>query len=498
MQALRLKGAAFAYGDASPLFDSVDLHLTPGWYGLVGPNGSGKSTLLRVLSGVLRPDAGLVRSDPPDASIVTCAQDVHDASDDLAALAERQDAGAYRLRATLGLDPATLSRWSSLSPGERKRWQIGAALAREPDVLLLDEPSNHLDAPARAWLLTALARFRGIGVVVSHDRALLGALTRATIRVHRGRVETTPGAYDDAKREWERGEREAQGNRDLLSSERDSAERQLGDARRARASAERSLSSKRTDPRDHDARSMARKGLVQRAEKSLARLVSSRHSALERASDRLASTEPAPRELGGPLFVDWEPAPRGRVLSAYARPSSAQATPSSHARSPSTSRATPASTSPVRTGPGRAPSSAPSSMAARSIPIASSSSRRTPRPRRTRHALDALRALDPGARGRVLSFVAALGVDPDRLLASRQPSPGEARKLRIATGLGRRVWALVLDEPTNHLDLPSVERLERALDRYPGALVVASHDESFARACRCETWRIEGGLVVRA
>src|SRR5262249_18277116 len=61
-----------------------------------------------------------------------------------------------------------------------------------------------------------------------------------------------------------------------------------------------------------------------------------------------------------------------------------------------------------------------------------------------------VRTLPPATRGRVLSIVAALGVDPDRLLASAQPSPGEARKASIALGLGQHAWALVLDEPTNH------------------------------------------------
>ncbi|MEE9280289.1 MAG: ATP-binding cassette domain-containing protein, partial [Myxococcota bacterium] len=104
--------------------------------------------------------------------------------------------------------------------------------------------------------------------------------------------------------------------------------------------------------------------------------------------------------------------------------------------------------------------------------------------------LNSLRSLGPAERGRVLGVTAALGVDPDRLLASRRPSPGEARKLKLAFGLGRQVWGLVLDEPTNHLDLPSIERLEAALVAYPGALVMVSHDEAFARRCTERVWAL--------
>ncbi len=90
----------------------------------------------------------------------------------------------------------------------------------------------------------------------------------------------------------------------------------------------------------------------------------------------------------------------------------------------------------------------------------------------------------------MLSVVAALGVDPEQLLASRKPSPGEARKLKLAFGLGRQVWGLVLDEPTNHLDLPSIERLEDALVAYPGALVMVTHDDSFAARCTERVWAL--------
>src|SRR5690606_36791624 len=99
-----------------------------------------------------------------------------------------------------------------------------------------------------------------------------------------------------------------------------------------------------------------------------------------------------------------------------------------------------------------------------------------------RWILDELRALPPAERGRALSLVAALGVDPGRLLASALPSPGEARKVLLASGLGRGVWLVALDEPTNHLDLPSIERLEAALGASPGALLLVTLDERFARA----------------
>jgi ATPase subunit of ABC transporter with duplicated ATPase domains len=112
----------------------------------------------------------------------------------------------------------------------------------------------------------------------------------------------------------------------------------------------------------------------------------------------------------------------------------------------------------------------------------------------------AVALLDAESRGRVLSLFASLGSDPERIArragGDTTLSPGEARKLALAFGLGRHAWALVLDEPTNHLDLPTIERLERALEAYPGCVVLVTHDDAFAEACTTSTidLRRSGGL----
>ena len=102
-----------------------------------------------------------------------------------------------------------------------------------------------------------------------------------------------------------------------------------------------------------------------------------------------------------------------------------------------------------------------------------------------------LRELPPDELGHVMQIVAALGTNPEQVLHEAVWSPGVCRKVALALGLARRVWLIALDEPTNHLDLPSIERLERALGAYGGALLMITHDVALARACCNEIWRID-------
>src|SRR5262249_25647136 len=153
MPRIRLDRVSFAFGGGDPVLSDVSLSLGPGWTGVVGANGAGKTTLVHLVAGVLAPTAGVIAREPAGARALVCAQ--RGAAPDAGVRARAREglADAGRWRAELALDPAALARWPTLSPGERKRWQLGAALAAEPDVLALDEPTNHVDADARALLV---------------------------------------------------------------------------------------------------------------------------------------------------------------------------------------------------------------------------------------------------------------------------------------------------------------------------------------------------------
>ncbi len=240
MLSLHLQNVSFSYSDRAPLFSGGTVHLTAGWTGLVGANGAGKTTLLRLLAGELMPRVGQVRLEPPAARIELCAQRVEDLTEALNEFADSWDGPAQRLRGRLRLDAQELERWPTLSPGERKRWQIGAALWHEPEVLLLDEPTNHLDAGARDLLSAALAGFRGVGLLVSHDRGLLDELTAATLRLEAGALRLWPAAYTQARELWLAEEQSRRDAYERCRREERKLKRRLADKRRLCSSASHS------------------------------------------------------------------------------------------------------------------------------------------------------------------------------------------------------------------------------------------------------------------
>jgi len=224
---------------------------------------------------------------------------------------------------------------------------------------------------------------------------------------------------------------------------------------------------------------------------SLGREVRKLHHRLERHAAR---SPEAPRDdLGCALFVDWVPAPRPTLLTLVADTLRAGDRPLLH-----DVRVVVPRDARIRVaGPnGAGKTTLLRALAASASPAAPILWLPQELSATAGQALLAeTRALDRATRGRVLTIVAGLGVDPEPLLASGRPSPSETRKLALALGLARRVVGLVLDEPTNHLDLPAIERLEEMLVAYPGAIVLVTHDDAFAARCTRTCWELAGGRL---
>ncbi|MEH6775610.1 MAG: ATP-binding cassette domain-containing protein, partial [Cereibacter changlensis] len=201
---LQLSGISLTFG-GDPIFDNLDLVVHPqDRVALVGRNGSGKSTLLKIMAGLIEPDRG-ERVVPPGVTVGYMEQDpdlsAWETLGDYAAsaLPEGEEYRVAMVAEGLKFTPETLV--SAASGGEKRRAALAKLMAHAPDLMLLDEPTNHLDIQAIQWLEAELKGSRTAFVLISHDRAFLRALTRATLWVDRGQVRRRESGFDGFE-EW--------------------------------------------------------------------------------------------------------------------------------------------------------------------------------------------------------------------------------------------------------------------------------------------------------
>ncbi len=519
---LDLHDISYIYdGAQEPLFDGVNMTLPQGWTALLGDNGCGKTTLAKIVCGALTPTHGAVNPSPSTLVVAYCEQECAHEPANLDELRDDWSPEAIALRDALGIGDDWPYRFATLSGGERKRLQVACALHGSPDLLVLDEPTNHVDADTRDAIAAAMRAYRGVGVLVSHDVELIDAtcmqclmFTRRHSDGHnRTVIERYAGGYTKARRTHELRRAEAADELKAAQRKRQALEGSR-DARRAMmdAAAARKHGGHLIDRHDHDARN-THKWNEKQADKASAAAYRALGSRLEAARREAASIETDAKRYDGDILLDITPSARrepAHVEADVLRFDDATAHDGClavseldvdgvrwHARAISDAdtdaaaqggrgiRVPRLSVGPrdhigvdgangtgkstvVRALLGSVDDALPTLYVGQ-IPDADAHAR----------LLARLHALDAGDKAHVLSMLAQLNDDPDRLLRSEEPSPGQTQKLALCLGLLSGPQLIVLDEPTNHLDLHAKQALVRFLRGYPGALVVVSHERWF-------------------
>jgi ATP-binding cassette subfamily F protein 3 len=489
-----------------PLLENASARIVPGArVGLVGRNGAGKSTLFNIITGDIGAEQGTIEY-PPRWRLGRLAQEAPNGPESLlevvlkahternALLAEAEtahdphriaeiqtrlvDIGAHAAPARaaailsgLGFSIADQARpCSEFSGGWRMRVALAATLFAEPDLLLLDEPTNYLDLEGTLWLQDHLASYPSTMIIISHDRDLLDNAVNQILSLENKQLTLYRGGYSDFER-----------------------------LRRERMLLDQKMVQKQEAQRKHMQAFVDRF----RAKATKARQAQSRLKMLAKMEPiaALVSEEvrpihfPAPHKLLSPPIIATDEVAVGyddrAVLSGLSL------------RIDNDDRIA------LLGANGNGKSTLVKLLAGRLAPMHGTITRAATLTVGyfAQHQLDELdpdaspydhvRALMPDApEAKVRGRVGAIGFSG---LAANNAvktlSGGEKSRLMLGLANFAAPQLIILDEPTNHLDIDSRAALIEAINDYPGAVILVSHDRYLLEACADRLWLVQGGKV---
>jgi ATP-binding cassette subfamily F protein 3 len=482
---LNLNGITVRLGGRT-ILDRATVALPPrSRVGLIGRNGAGTSTLMKVMIGLLDPDDGqidmprgtkigyiaqeapsgtstpfetVLAADTERAALMDESETCHD-PDRLGEIHERLNAidaytapaRAARILVGLGFDEEMQGRTlDSYSGGWKMRVALAALLFSAPDLLLLDEPSNHLDLEATMWLESFLKSYRATMVVISHERDLLNNVVDHILHLEGGKVTLYPGGYD--------------------AFERQRAER-LAQMEAARAN----QATQRAKLQDYIARNSARASTAKQAQSRAKALAKMQPIAAAAEDPTLSFDFPSPSELKPPLVtldmaaVGYADKPILQRLNFRLDPDDRVALLGRNGNGKTTLARLLAAQLPAMEGEMTASGKMKVGYFTQ-YQVEELDTSDTP----LEHMTRIMKGMTPAA---VRAQLGRFGFQGDKALTKvGKLSGGERARLALALITREAPHMLILDEPTNHLDVDSREALVQALNNYEGAVVLVSHD----------------------
>jgi ATPase subunit of ABC transporter with duplicated ATPase domains len=494
-----LRDISFSY-DSRPIFSHVSLTFGQGWTALIGPNGSGKSTLLKLISGGLAVDSGVISA--PKARI--CPQDMETAPDCFSDPDILNTPEFFSMASRLEIGDDWADRWDTLSGGEKKRCIIADVLIRKPEVLILDEPANHIDIAAMDALYNELSLFEGIGIIVSHSIDFLDKLCAATVILEPADsasgvsrrdtggsravlIAARPiAALDSLEKEQsflrEQKQKFAAEVRTLARSQKD-AVRAAEQEKRTR------MSKSHLDIHDSDSRAKINKARLTGKDRVGGKKAAALESVLTQKRSGLEGIRVKGRRKTGAFL-------RGQKLERpvlFALPAGTTAIAGNTLTLHHPALEIPNDARIVLTGGNGCGKTSFAEYVLSAVNLPPRSIWHLHQELSARDRDDALRRfhnLNNEERGAVLSVVYRLGSEPEALLATQSLSPGEARKLLFAFAMLQGVSFIALDEPTNHLDALAAAAFAGAINDFSGAAVLVTHDRFFAEKAGKTEWRL--------
>ena len=486
-------------------FDQATVAIPPGSkVGLVGRNGIGKSTLFKLIKGELIPTGGDI-SMPRNARMATVDQE-HPATDvtlidtileadverhslltrletaepeEMGEIyarlneidADRAPSRAAEILTGLGFSQEDLTRtMAEFSGGWRMRVALAAALFAEPELMLLDEPTNYLDLEGALWLEARLKKYPHTAIIISHDRELLNNSVDTILHVREGKLDLYTGGYDDFEK---------------LRAEK----ARLAASARAKQEAERAHLQSFVD------RFRAKASKAAQAQSRMKRLAKLQPVSLT-IEDRVAPfTLPSPKKALAPPIVRLEGASVGYDGHPILRKLNLRLDVDDRIG---------------LLGVNGAGKSTFAKMIAGALPVMHGEMWRDRRMQVGwfhQHQIEALdptdtpleiirRAMPEAAESQRRSKLAQFGLNVDKQETTvANLSGGERARLLLNLVAMAAPHLLILDEPTNHLDIDSRRALLDALNDYEGAVILITHDRSLMELVADRLWlAIDGGV----